>query len=201
MFIIFILYICLIISAIYLIFANNPIHSIISLILIFLNTSIILILLNIDFIGLMILIVYIGAIAVLFLFIIMMLNLKNIDNEYKMYFFLGIVLFSILFIQMVYFFLNNFNITWYKNIYLDNNSFNFLNYNFLLDESNMLKLIKKLGCLLFLEYYITFFFCGIILFVSMIGCIFLTNFKKGYIVKTQNNQLHRKNNLLYVQMY
>jgi NADH:ubiquinone oxidoreductase subunit 6 (subunit J) len=65
-----------IVSALALILVNNPVHSILFLILVFCNISFILILLNVEFIAIIFLIVYVGAIAVLFLSVVMMLNLK-----------------------------------------------------------------------------------------------------------------------------
>ena len=61
----------------------NPIHSVFWLVLLFLNTSALLILLGFNFIPLMLIIVYVGAIAILFLFVIMMLDilqLKKIES-------------------------------------------------------------------------------------------------------------------------
>jgi NADH:ubiquinone oxidoreductase subunit 6 (subunit J) len=65
-----------IISGSMVIISQNPIHSVIFLILSFCNATGILLLLQIDFIAMMFLIIYVGAIAVLFLFVVMMLNIK-----------------------------------------------------------------------------------------------------------------------------
>lgn len=64
------------ISAAMVIVSRNPIHSVIFLILVFCNAAGLLILLKIEFIAMMFLIIYVGAIAVLFLFVVMMLNIK-----------------------------------------------------------------------------------------------------------------------------
>lgn len=56
---------------------ENPVHSVLFLILTFFNSSAILLLLNADFLALIFVIVYVGAIAVLFLFVVMMLNIKS----------------------------------------------------------------------------------------------------------------------------
>lgn len=64
------------ISAAMVIVSENPIHSVIFLILVFCNAAGLLILLKIEFIAMMFLIIYVGAIAVLFLFVVMMLNIK-----------------------------------------------------------------------------------------------------------------------------
>src|ERR1044071_1799248 len=69
----------MIISSFCSILSKNIIQSILFLIFIFVQSSIIFIYLGADFIGLIILIVYIGAIAVLFLFVIMMLNVRLLE--------------------------------------------------------------------------------------------------------------------------
>ena len=81
------LFFCIIISSILVITAKNPVLAIIYLIFLFVNTAGYLIFLGIGFIGLSYIIIYIGAITVLFLFIIMMINIRLLDileigNEY-----------------------------------------------------------------------------------------------------------------------
>ncbi len=69
-------------SAIMVIASKNPIHSVVFLILVFCNATGLLLLLKLEFIAIMFLIIYVGAIAVLFLFVVMMLNIKlNQLNE------------------------------------------------------------------------------------------------------------------------
>jgi len=63
-------------SAIMVIRAKNPVYSVLFLILVFCNTSGLLILIDLDFFAMVFLVVYVGAIAVLFLFVVMMLNIK-----------------------------------------------------------------------------------------------------------------------------
>jgi NADH-ubiquinone oxidoreductase chain 6 len=60
----------------------NPIHSILSLINTFLTGSIFLVILNLVFFALIFLAVYLGAIAILFLFIVMMLDIKITNESY-----------------------------------------------------------------------------------------------------------------------
>ena len=55
----------------------NPVESVLFLILAFCNAAVILFLFNAEFLGLIFIIIYVGAIAVLFLFVIMMLNIKS----------------------------------------------------------------------------------------------------------------------------
>jgi len=58
---------------------SNPVHSILFLIMVFFCSSIIMIFLGAEFIGLLYLIVYVGAVAVLFLFVVMMINIRSIE--------------------------------------------------------------------------------------------------------------------------
>ena len=64
------------ISAILVIVSNNPIHGVLALILLFLNSSILLLTYEINFLALIIIIIYLGAVTILFLFTLMMLNLQ-----------------------------------------------------------------------------------------------------------------------------
>jgi NADH-quinone oxidoreductase subunit J len=67
------------ISATKVISAKNSVHSILALVVVFIVGAIYLLMIGLDFFGLMLIIVYVGAIAILFLFVIMMLNLKQIE--------------------------------------------------------------------------------------------------------------------------
>jgi len=64
------------ISATLVILSKNPINSVIFLILVFCNATGLLLLLKVELLAMMFIIIYVGAIAVLFLFVVMMLNIK-----------------------------------------------------------------------------------------------------------------------------
>jgi len=87
------------------VFSKNPIHSILFLILVFCNGCGLLIFLNMDFLAMLFLVVYVGAIAVLFLFIIMMLNLKIIKfrQSFLNYYYFGFLIFSFFFFEVIWF--------------------------------------------------------------------------------------------------
>ncbi len=70
-------------SAIMVIQSSNPVHSVLFLILVFLNSAGLLLLLGLDFFAMLFLVVYVGAIAVLFLFVVMMLNVKSAEISEK----------------------------------------------------------------------------------------------------------------------
>src|SRR5215203_52364 len=62
-------------SALLVIFARNPVHSVLWLIVAFFNAAGLMLILGAEFIAMLLVIVYVGAVAVLFLFIVMMLNI------------------------------------------------------------------------------------------------------------------------------
>lgn len=66
----------LLLAALLVLASRNPVHSVLFLILVFLNGAALLLLLGLEFLALLLLVVYVGAVAVLFLFIVMMLHLK-----------------------------------------------------------------------------------------------------------------------------
>lgn len=93
-----IFFIIIIFSSIKVVSSVNPLHSILHLILVFFCLAFILLLQQIEFLALVILIIYVGAIAVLFLFVIYMLNIKLIqlnerNNTHIFGIFCGIVCF------------------------------------------------------------------------------------------------------------
>ena len=77
-------------SAFMVIKSKNPVYSVLFLILVFCNSAGLLLLLNLDFFALIFLIVYVGAIAVLFLFVVMMLNIKLTEVQESIFHYLPI---------------------------------------------------------------------------------------------------------------
>jgi len=60
---------------------SNPVYALVCLILVFFSTSLFLLSINVNFLALIYLIIYIGAIAILFLFVIMMFNLRELEKK------------------------------------------------------------------------------------------------------------------------
>jgi NADH-quinone oxidoreductase subunit J len=108
----------IIISSICVILSKNIIQSILYLILVFLLCSVLFIYIGADFIGLIILIVYIGAISVLFLFIVMMLNIRILEiySTFSIYLPLAFFLGLICLIQISFIFFYSFNIIELNNL-------------------------------------------------------------------------------------
>jgi len=69
----------IILSSVFILVSGNPVQSILFLILCFILSSFLFILLGAEFLALLLLIVYVGAISILFLFVVMMLNLRLVE--------------------------------------------------------------------------------------------------------------------------
>jgi len=147
-------------------------------------------LVGVDFIGILILLIYVGAIAVLFLFIVMMLNVRRIDRDNTLYLMIGLFITIILFFQFQYMgFVNNaLNLQW--NLPFSVNSFSYNNTIFV-DETEKVKTVFCLGIILFSKFSICLIISAILLLVAMVGAICLTNEKRGYYVRQQHDQLIR----------
>lgn len=160
------------IAALGVILSRNIVQSVLYLILVFFLCSILFIYMGADFIGLIILIVYIGAIAVLFLFVVMMLNVRvlELSSTFSIYLPLALFLSFIFFCLIFMLYFNSFNIIEFNTIITYTNWPNFNNIK-----------IVAIGQLLFNESYILFIGATLLLFVAMIGVIILTLNKKHKI--------------------
>jgi NADH-quinone oxidoreductase subunit J len=155
----------IILSTLCVVLSKNIIQSVLYLISIFLYSSILFIYLGADFIGLIILIVYIGAIAVLFLFVVMMLNVRLLEiySTFLIYLPIATILCISMALQFIYLFIKSFNFFYINNIiiYYDWTIYNNIR-------------IIAIGELLFNHFFIFFIGATLLLFVAMIGAIILT---------------------------
>lgn len=176
---------CCFSCAFFVIGVNNPIHSILLLILVFFFGSILLLILNIEFFALIFLIVYVGAIAVLFLFMVMTLDIKiyNINQKLRDFFSYKLIIIFLILINFLVFINQDF-------IFLFSDNENIIYLNSYLDYSKILKYenhLEVIGKALFSEYLIQFLLCGFILFISMIGAIVVTVDDFNYKLLKQQN--------------
>jgi len=150
----------------------NPIHSVFWLVLVFLNSSILLLLLGYNFLPLMIIIVYVGAIAILFLFVIMMLDiiqLKRIESITNIIPMTLCIFINCLSFIIIYF--KGFNLI----IHLSS-------YSILCLQPN--SQIKLISTLIYSYYSYPFIIMSLLLLVAMIGAIVLV-LDLGLITKRQ----------------
>ena len=100
------------IASIMVINAKNPVHSVLFLILVFCNSAGLFILLGVEFLAITFIIVYVGAIAILFLFVVMMLNIKLVELNENMLRYLPIgALIGLIFLFEIFLVLEN-NLNW-----------------------------------------------------------------------------------------
>ena len=148
-------------SALLVITSKNPVNSVIFLIFSFFNAAGIFLIAGAEFLALIMLIVYVGAVAVLFLFVVMMLDLNFEELNKKTKFIrTGIVTASILIIEMLVLFF----------YYPEEQSF-IINQD---NDTNGLTNTEIIGSKIYTEHFYHFQIAGLILLVAMIGAIVLT---------------------------
>ncbi len=164
-----------VLSALMVISAKNPVHSVLFLILSFVNASGLFVLLGAEFLAMILVVVYVGAVAVLFLFVVMMLDINYIKlrEGFLQYLPFGALLGIVLVIELGILFLTDTS----SNINSSKASLEPKIYE--------IENTKMIGKILYTKYFYLFQICGIILLVAMIGSITLTLRDKGG-VKRQN---------------
>ena len=174
-FLFFIVSIIIVTSSLLVILSKNPIHSVLFLILVFFNTAILFLFSGAEFLAMILLIVYIGAVAVLFLFVIMMLdiNTAKLRQGFLNYLPIGLFVGFIILLELLYV------ISQSKLIFLTKN----ITENKITDE--IFENTKIIGNVLYTDYFLLFQLSGIILLVAMIGAILLT-LRKREGAKKQN---------------
>jgi len=173
----YIILLCVLFSGINVLFVRNPVQSLLWLIFSFLLMILEFIILGAEFVALLFLMIYIGAIAVLFLFVIMMLNIKIIELSllYLKYLPIGGFVFFFFFIE-IYFFLS-----------MEFNFFEINNNYYFVDWINLISLkgnVFLIGNIIYTYYSLYFCLLGVILFIAMIGSIVLIMYleKRGELV-------------------
>ena len=167
-----------VISAIMVTVSKNTVHSVFFLILDFISISCLFIMVGAEFLGMIMLIVYVGAVAVLFLFVVMMLNVaqqKNqwfISEENSGHIPIGLLISVIIFFELIIVVGG-----WkYKpDLFQSGN----------LSSSNEISNTHSLGQVLYTDYIHIFQISGMILLIAMIGAIVLT-FRQREGVKKQS---------------
>ncbi len=167
-----------IVSAIMVTASKNTVHSVFFLILDFISISCLFIMIGAEFLGMIMLIVYVGAVAVLFLFVVMMLNVTQQKNQWfssaysSKHIPIGLIISTIIFFELIIVIGG-----WkYKPELLNN-----LDYS----VNNEISNTHALGQILYTDYIHIFQISGMILLIAMIGAIVLT-FRQRSGVKKQS---------------
>ena len=159
----------LIVTCISVIFSKNPVNSVLFLVLAFLNSTFLFILIGAEFVGIILAIVYIGAVAILFLFVVMMLDIQitTLIFNIKRYIPLALLFAGVILAEIIY-------LTVFKS-----------------SKSNISEIVRssnnteEIGNVLYTKYFIDFQLSGIVLLLAMIGAIVLTHVYRPSI-KRQN---------------
>ena len=167
-----------IVSAIMVTASKNTVHSVFFLILDFISISCLFIMIGAEFLGMIMLIVYVGAVAVLFLFVVMMLNVAQQRNQWFLskssssHIPVGLIISAVIFFELIIVVGG-----WkYKPDLVTPNS---------LSSINSISNTHSLGQVLYTDYIHIFQISGMILLIAMIGAIVLT-FRKRDGVKKQS---------------
>src|SRR4051812_49899536 len=93
----------LIASAVMVVTARNPVHSVLFLILSFFNAAVLFLIAGAEFLALILVIVYVGAVAVLFLFVVMMLDIDfaELRSGFQRYLPVGATVGAVLFVELL----------------------------------------------------------------------------------------------------
>lgn len=154
----------LIASAVMVVTSRNPVHSVLFLILAFFNAAALMLIAGAEFLAMILVIVYVGAVAVLFLFVVMMLDIDfaQLREGFQRYAPIGAVIGGILFLELI---------------------FVFSAWRFAPDAADLrlnpnpgggISNTEALGRILYTDYIYLFQLAGLVLLVAMIGAIVLT---------------------------
>ena len=143
--------------------SRNPVHSVLWLILAFLSAAGLFVLLGAEFVAMLLIIVYVGAVAVLFLFVVMMLDVDfaELRAEMSKYFPVALLLGVVLMMQLAL----AFGAWGFSSGFEERLAAN---------TPDDIHNTKALGLLIYDEYILLFQLAGLILLVAMIGAIVLT---------------------------
>jgi len=166
----------LVAAALLVVLARNPVHSVLWLILSFLSAAGLFVLLGAEFVAMLLIIVYVGAVAVLFLFVVMMLDVDFAELKAGMaqYMPLALLIGVVLLIQL--------GLAYGTWAFSDGIDTRLGNPTPAIDQMHN---TKALGMILYDHYLLVFQLAGLVLLVAMVGAIVLT-LRHRVDVKRQN---------------
>jgi NADH-quinone oxidoreductase subunit J len=160
--------ICVIVGGLFTVISRNPVHSVLWLILAFLSSAGLFVLLGAEFVAMLLVIVYVGAVAVLFLFVVMMLDVDfaELKAEMAKYMPLALLIGLVILMQFVMAF----------GAWESSHDAAAMRAQVMpVDRHNT----EALGLILYDDYFLLFQLAGLILLVAMIGAIVLTLRHRG----------------------
>lgn len=161
-----------VVSGLMVVTAKNPVHSVLWLILAFFNAAGLFVLLGAEFLAMILVVVYVGAVAVLFLFVVMMLDIdfEELRKGFAAYLPIGLLVGGILLIELV----------------LVGGAWTMADTAEAARRAPVpegLSNTEALGALIYTDYVYVFQAAGLILLVAMIGAILLTHRQRAGVRK------------------
>ena len=176
-------------SGIMVVFSKNPVHSVLFLILAFFNAAGLFVLLGAEFVAMILVIVYVGAVAVMFLFVVMMLdiNFTELRKGVQDYLPIGLLIGIILMVEMVVI-VGGWSMTDGIAVTIKSATPK------VLEVTNT----DAIGRILYTDNIFLFQLAGLILLVAMIGAIVLTHRKRSGVKKQDiGKQVRRRRHEAY----
>lgn len=158
------------VASLFVVFAKNPVVSVLSLILAFFYAAGLFILLQAEYLAFSLIIVYVGAVAVLFLFVVMLVNVQKesakviFSNNRKSFWFL----FALLLIEVIVLFANKTDVFIHDDLSI-----------FSMEAMKNISNLHAIGALLYTHHFLAFQLSGFVLLVAMISAIVLVHEKKS----------------------
>ena len=149
------------VAALGVIVSRNPVHSVLFLILAFLASAGLLVLIGAEFLAMLLIVVYVGAVAVLFLFVVMMLDVDFVELKQGTlgYWPLGLIAGGLMFGEIAL-------VTFARGSVIENGSFD--------PSPGAQTNAEAIGAVMYSDYLLLFQLAGIVLLLAMIGAIVLT---------------------------
>ena len=149
-------------SAVMVVSARNPVHSVLFLILAFFNAAALFLIAGAEFLAMVLVIVYVGAVAVLFLFVVMMLdvNFAELRSGFQRYLPVGGLVGVVLFVEIL-------SVAWGWKVSLGAATLR-------MSPAPAISNTQALGNIIYTDYIFLFQAAGLVLLVAMIGAIVLT---------------------------
>lgn len=171
----------LLLGAIGVVSAKNPMYSVLFLVLCFFNAAGLFILIGAEFLGLLLMMVYVGAIAVMFLFVLMTVDMSVDVKERKSYLFTyaSLAIGAVLLLELLF------------SLFGGIASIGRISATLPMDSE--VENIVELGRVLFTNYMYPFISVSMVLLVGMIGAIVLTHRRREKVLRQDvSEQIHRK---------
>ena len=177
----------MLISSLMVITVQNSVYSVLFLVLSFICASVILFLLECEFVALIFITIYVGAIAVLFLFVVMMLDIKinQLKKDSVKYFPFAVILGGVFLIEILIMISDNFKYNYYNVSTVTNFYINWY------DKIDSFSEINSIGQVMYTQYVLQFLVAGNVLLLATLAVV---------VLATDTGKNNSKDQIIYKQL-